>query len=173
MNVILVAAFLTLFGFWYLRSPDLQRPYAILSSIIQAGFGILAVAIVILRYAIIFRDYGILDDGQRKDDPVTCLYFSIVTWTTLGYGDLKPTPQIRLVAASEAIAGYIGMAMFIAFFADMFNRLKRTVRSIDLSRLLIEQAELQKNLSDLRGVLADQAELRAKLAELMKKTKGT
>ncbi|PWE18568.1 hypothetical protein DDZ18_02895 [Marinicauda salina] len=35
------------------------------------------------------------------------LYFSIVTWTTLGYGDFQPDPQLRLLAAVQAVLGYI------------------------------------------------------------------
>ena len=35
------------------------------------------------------------------------LYFSIVTWTTLGYGDIISAIPSRMCAASEAICGYV------------------------------------------------------------------
>jgi hypothetical protein len=37
--------------------------------------------------------------------------------TTLGYGDVRPSVDARLVAASEALFGYIWMAVFIGLFA--------------------------------------------------------
>ena len=42
-----------------------------------------------------------------------CLYFSVVTITTLGYGDITPLGYSRLLAASEALFGliYVGYAI--------------------------------------------------------------
>ena len=43
------------------------------------------------------------------------IYFSFVTLTTLGYGDIVPTtPLARAVAASEAIFGQIYLTVFVA-----------------------------------------------------------
>jgi hypothetical protein len=41
------------------------------------------------------------------------LYFSIVTWTTVGYGDIKPSPDSRMFAASEALLGYLTMGLYL------------------------------------------------------------
>ena len=41
------------------------------------------------------------------NDGPGALYFSIVTWTTLGYGDFTPPPELRLVAAIQALVGYL------------------------------------------------------------------
>jgi hypothetical protein len=41
-------------------------------------------------------------------------YFSVVTWTTLGYGDFRPTPEARIYAASQAVLGYAYIGIFIA-----------------------------------------------------------
>ncbi|WP_192551989.1 potassium channel family protein [Pseudomonas sp. IzPS59] len=51
-----------------------------------------------------------LNTGLSKDKIVDfpdCLYFSIVTITTLGYGDLAPTGATRILAATEALFGLI------------------------------------------------------------------
>lgn len=50
------------------------------------------------------------------------LYFSIVTFTTLGYGDLKPVEGLRLVAGAEALTGAALMALFIVALARKFTR---------------------------------------------------
>jgi hypothetical protein len=85
------------------------------------GLG-LSVYYAIMSYAIVYKLLGIIDTsitGGRSvtHDPETCLYFSVVTWTTLGYGDFRPVPGARLVAASEAMVGYIAMAVLISAFA--------------------------------------------------------
>lgn len=41
------------------------------------------------------------------------MYFSIVTFTTLGYGDFQPLGVLRYVAALEALCGYILLAMLV------------------------------------------------------------
>jgi hypothetical protein len=44
------------------------------------------------------------------------LYFSVVTWTTLGYGDFIPMPDARYIVVVEAIMGYVMMALLISVF---------------------------------------------------------
>ena len=51
------------------------------------------------------------------------LYFSIVTFTTLGFGDLTPKPGFfQLFASFEALLGAIFMALFIVVFARKMIR---------------------------------------------------
>jgi Ion channel len=70
---------------------------------------------------------GLVDTISKEftHDPSTCLYFSLVTWTTLGYGDFRPVPNGRLVAASEAVIGYVMMIILIGFF----SRVARNIMS--------------------------------------------
>lgn len=58
--------------------------------------------------------------GYFKD----CLYFSFVTFTTLGYGDLHPMPEVwtRAVASIEAFTGAFMMALFVLCFARKWMR---------------------------------------------------
>ena len=76
----------------------------------------------VLLYAIAYSYLGLIDGETAVREPITCFYFSIVTWTTLGYGDVRPSMDARLVAASEALLGYIWMAFFIGMFALLFNQ---------------------------------------------------
>ena len=50
------------------------------------------------------------------------LYFSIVTWTTLGYGDIVPLGWARALAASEALVGYLIMGVLVAALVTMARR---------------------------------------------------
>jgi len=52
-----------------------------------------------------------------------CLYFSIVTATTLGYGDLRPRPGLfYFIASAEAILGSFMWALLIVVFARKYMR---------------------------------------------------
>ena len=69
----------------------------------------------ILAYALDYRVLGI--KPTASGDPVTAwdsIYFSIITWTTVGYGDFVPTPTTRAFAASEALLGYLFTGLYVA-----------------------------------------------------------
>lgn len=56
-------------------------------------------------------------------------YFSIVTWTTLGYGDFSPVENLRLVTAAEAFIGYIYMAILIGLLLNTSQKLNNKNKS--------------------------------------------
>ena len=45
----------------------------------------------------------------------------MVTFTTLGYGDLKPTISSRFFASGEAFMGYIFLGIFISFLINTIS----------------------------------------------------
>ncbi len=51
-----------------------------------------------------------------------CLYYSMVTFTTLGYGDYTPIGMSRLVAAIEAFTGSFTIALFVVVFVKKMTR---------------------------------------------------
>lgn len=53
---------------------------------------------------------------------LTCLYFSVVTFTTLGYGDLTPFGLSRFLAAIEAFIGSFTLALFVVVFVKKMTR---------------------------------------------------
>ncbi|TQV85512.1 ion channel [Aliikangiella coralliicola] len=52
----------------------------------------------------------------------TALYFSVVTFTTLGYGDLAPIGVARALAALEAFLGSFTLALFVVVFVKKMTR---------------------------------------------------
>ena len=53
---------------------------------------------------------------------LNCVYYSVVTFTTLGYGDIAPTGIARPVAALQAFSGAFMMALFVAVFGKKMTR---------------------------------------------------
>ncbi len=74
--------------------------------------------VVIVVWAVIFgighRFGGVQYDRWNENPIANSIYFSVVTFTSLGYGDIQPTSVLmKVAAASEALAGLALMALFI------------------------------------------------------------
>ena len=84
--------------------------------------GIMAqIAAYILAFAFYFAFSGLVQSPGGVDLR-TAFYFSVVTWTTLGYGDLQPLPEDRLIAAFAAFMGYFYMALLTGLCIVGFSR---------------------------------------------------
>lgn len=70
-------------------------------------------------FAVLYTELGIVRaaDGREVVAFWECLYFSVETFTTVGFGDFYPTVEARPVAAVEALSGYLllGLAVAAAF----------------------------------------------------------
>jgi hypothetical protein len=77
---------------------------------------LLIIAGSIFGFSDVCQTLGIQDgSGRIARDADSCLYFSLITWTTVGYGDFAPTPDFRIFAALEALLGYLMMGIFLVF----------------------------------------------------------
>jgi hypothetical protein len=58
-----------------------------------------------------------------KDRPSELLYFSLVTLTTVGYGDVVPlSGEARMLAALEAVTGVLYIAITVAILVSGYRR---------------------------------------------------
>ncbi len=53
-----------------------------------------------------FERFGTLV-GTADTDLASCLYFSFITYTTLGYGDIAPVGHLRYLAGLESLTGLV------------------------------------------------------------------
>ncbi|CCQ12360.1 Kef-type K+ transport system, predicted NAD-binding component [Pseudoalteromonas luteoviolacea B = ATCC 29581] len=59
---------------------------------------------------------------QNLSALLNSFYFSVVTFTTLGYGDITPVGISRLIAAVEAFTGSFTLALFVVVFVKRMTR---------------------------------------------------
>ncbi len=88
------------------RSLSLWTLWIIVITLLFAGF-----------YSVCDIDYG------EYQTPFSPIYFSIVTLTTLGYGDICPASlAAQIIAALQAIFGYICLGGLLSIFANKMAR---------------------------------------------------
>ena len=87
-----------------------------------------------LSFALLFFIFGITDGNttiqfsfsnawlENLQNFFYSLYFSVVTFTTLGYGDLAPFGLTRAFAALEAFLGSFTLALFVVVFVKKMTR---------------------------------------------------
>jgi uncharacterized protein YjbI with pentapeptide repeats len=121
---------------WYLEDYEVQHPlyhrlWNITSkcgqSLIRWGAWSLGIS---LLFAIIYYIFFWVDHSSfcikhlnQCFPPLTFLYYSIVTFTTLGFGDIVPTNDcLQLLVMLEVILGYIMLGGLISIFANKLAR---------------------------------------------------
>jgi len=80
--------------------------------------------IIITIFAVIYWRYGLVQNGENLEVTfLTSLYFSITTWTTLGYGDFAPVERIRHITSVQAILGYVSLGILITLASGYMNNM--------------------------------------------------
>jgi len=72
-------------------------------------------AILVIIMASLFYTLGFLREGEiiLRPDFFQSIYFSVVTFTTVGYGDLSPVGFNKIIAIIESLAGLFIIPLFI------------------------------------------------------------
>ncbi len=100
--------------------------YKVLSNFGESPARVAFVAmLVILFCGVFYTAYGIQPSAvdQIVHSFPTSMYFSIVTFTTLGYGDFSPIGFLgRAVASIEALSGLILTSLFLVTLVRKYSR---------------------------------------------------
>ena len=115
-----VIAFIVAFTFYYV--PKLIKANSPKSGLL-IFFG--NIILLILEFAIVYRITGLSSTVMSGNLGMPeYIYFSMITFSTLGYSDIFPSPGAQIVAAIEAFLGYIYMGLLIALLSGVFFELK-------------------------------------------------
>ena len=115
-----------------------------------ASLYLFQILVTIITFALHHKAAGLIGPEGRFDPGYRdALYFSVTTFTTLGYGDLQPLPEMRLATSVEALTGMISVALAIPIIwlwckenlidKDMafFDGYRRHKKSLQISRIRV------------------------------------
>lgn len=79
--------------------------------------------ITVFSFAVGFDNHGLASDGQAVENTFgDAFYFSLVTFTTLGYGDFHAIGNMRFLAGAESFMGVVLMSLFTVIVARKIIR---------------------------------------------------
>jgi len=92
-------------------APRLRVAIAVIVALVAH---LLEVLVFAIGWSILLRTgVGSLSGGVT--DPEDLLYFSLITYTSLGYGDIVPLGPVRLLAGIESLVGLVLIAWTASF----------------------------------------------------------
>jgi len=106
---------------WAARRPALWRNTAVTISVTL--WVMLSHSIVVWMWAFLYLFVGAFDGLEPA------LYFSLVSFTTLGFGDIILPIEFRLLSGLTAANGMIAFGLSTAFLAEYLLRLRKSIES--------------------------------------------
>jgi uncharacterized protein YjbI with pentapeptide repeats len=101
-------------------------------SIIDFGRSLAKPALYALTIAMLFGllyaldrgyEWGMIDYGGSADSSLSPFYYSIVTYSTLGFGDITPMNWVgELIVISEVVLGYTTLGLLLSILANRVAR---------------------------------------------------
>ena len=114
VGLVLLASWMTRAVHWFkLHKHRLGQTFALMTTVLGLFF---LHTIEIWLWAAVYAAIGVIADFEAA------LYFSTVTFSTVGYGDVTPNPEWRLFAALESINGFILIGWSIAYLIAASTR---------------------------------------------------
>jgi len=101
---------------WLLRPPHPPKLLLLLCAAVAWILVIVTVAVWI--WALAFLWLGVFITVEAS------VYFSIVSFTTLGFGDILLPPDWRLLAGMSAINGLLMIGLFTAILVEVLRRVR-------------------------------------------------
>lgn len=77
---------------------------------------------VVYSFDIAF-EWGLMDYSDSADTPLSPFYYSIVTYTTLGFGDITPMNWAgEVIVVAEVVMGYTTLGLLLSILANRVAR---------------------------------------------------
>lgn len=123
VNIVIVAltGFLMEVAFRRMHPWLTLPPQRIKLLLLLIGTGIAVLAVVtagVWIWALAYLALGLMPDTE------TAVYFSLVSFTTLGFGDVVLTGDWRLLSGMEAANGFLTFGFLIALLGETFRQVR-------------------------------------------------
>ncbi|MGI9363931.1 MAG: potassium channel family protein [Rhizobiaceae bacterium] len=116
-HMLLLAAAIKLFRWLAMGELELRRTLGLLQlMVIGFAFVLAAHTIQVWAWAVAFKILGAFDSFSDS------IYFAMVTYTTVGYGDLVVGPNYRIFGAMAGVTGLLNFGLSTAFLVGLFER---------------------------------------------------
>ena len=137
------------------RGKSSKHMMSIIGRIVEnlSFFALLLITIaVIISFALMYQNQVWLDSNGQTISLTfyECLYFSVVTFTSLGYGDMSPIGFSRVLACFEVISGLFLIAVLVGKIAS-----ERQTAWVQLIYTSINQKRLTKYRKSLSEKIKD------------------
>lgn len=108
---------LTHYGHWIVNPPKQYKTAVVL--VLLVLWMVAGLSISAWLWAAVFLGVGAFDQLEPA------LYFSVVTFTTLGYGDITLDKNWRLIGSLAAVNGLIIVGLITAYLVEVITRIRR------------------------------------------------
>jgi voltage-gated potassium channel Kch len=99
------------------KTLESRRPFSVLMALTRLVGGLLVLHLIEMSiWAVAFAAIGVFPDFE------TSLYFSVKSYTTVGYGDVLPDVSWRLVGPIEAAVGVLMLGWSTGFIVAIVQR---------------------------------------------------
>jgi hypothetical protein len=98
-----------------------RSPWVYLSVMVGATlvFIVLSHTVQVWIWALAWMSTGVHDDWN------TAIYFSLVTYSTVGYGDVTLGPPLRIFGAFGGVTGVLAFGVSTAFLVSVMNSIMK------------------------------------------------
>lgn len=101
---------------WFLREP--HRPKMMLALVAAGVWSMWLVTVGVWIWAIAFRLMGLFPTMEQA------MYFALVSFTTLGYGDVLLPPEWQLLGGMAAANGFLNFGLLIAILVEALRHVR-------------------------------------------------
>ena len=104
---------------------------------LEIGLGVFNLLLLLATFAAAYSVVGLTDASGAENQPThayaDAAYFSVVTFTTLGYGDMHPHGAARILACVQCVVGYIVLGVLASVAAEFLSADLKHVRKRGLA----------------------------------------
>ncbi|MDQ2088573.1 ion channel [Marimonas arenosa] len=102
---------------WLIRRPHLPKLILVLMVSVVAALGMITVSVWVWAFAYYHLDIFVTFEAA--------LYFSLVSFTTLGFGDIILPPEWRILSGMTAANGFLNIGMMSAVVLETLRVVRK------------------------------------------------